>query len=123
MTLKLPLSIAFSLIITIVLSAVTPFASASPTVSAQTKRRAQAKPQPAPQPTPTPTFDTLIPTNSYRLYVEVRSVGQLIRSNSINEILEPIMQLASPPKELRTFVKWLNNHADEVMTSRMLFAT
>ncbi len=95
MTLKLPTSIAFSLIFTLVLSTITPFAAA------QTRRQTPAKPRaqtPPPQPTPPPTFDTLLATDTYRIYVEVRSVGQLIRSNSINEILEPIMNLASPPK-------------------------
>jgi hypothetical protein len=72
--------------------------------------------------TPPPTFDTLLPADTYKIYGEVRGVGQLVRSNSVNEILEPIMKLAGPPKDFKTFVKWLNAQADEVMTSRMLFA-
>ena len=103
---------------------------------AQQKRQTPAKPQPqkitpapatptpppTPAPTPAPTLDTLLTVDSYRIYAEVRSVGQLIRSNSINEILEPILKLAGPPREFRNVVKWLNRHADEVMTSRMLVA-
>ena len=121
MSLKLPISIALSLIFTF-----------APTASAiaQQKRQTPAKPpaapaaKPTPVPTPPPpTFDTLLSANTYRVYAEIRSVGQLIRSNSVNEILEPIMKLAAPPKEFKTVINWLNAHADEVMTSRMLVAT
>ena len=121
MTLKLPIAIALSLTFTFA-----PLASAI----AQQKRQTPAKPpaapaaKPTPVPTPPPpTFDTLLSVSSYRVYVEVRSVGQLISSNAVNEILEPIMKLAAPPEEFRTVIKWLNAHADEVMTSRMLVAT
>lgn len=116
MTLKLPMSSAYSLILILVLAA-------PAHVVAQTRRQTPARPQPARTAAPAPTFDTLLAAHSYKIYAEVRSVGQLIRSNSINEILEPIMKLASPPKEFRTLVKWLNTHADEVMTSRMFLAT
>ena len=91
--------------------------------SAQQKRQTPAKPQPKVAPAPPPTFDTLIPSDSYNLYVEVRGVGQLIRSNSVGEILDPVLKLGGPPKEFRTLVKWLNAHADEVMTARLLVAT
>jgi len=69
-----------------------------------------------------PTFDTLLAADSYKLYVEVHGVGQLIRSNSVSEILEPVTKLAAPPEEFKTLLKWLNSHADGVMTSRMLVA-
>jgi len=99
-------------------------ASLATAAVAQQKRPAPAKPQPsAPAPaapTPPPTFETLLAADSYKIYGEVRSVGQFIRSNSVNEILEPILKLAGPPKEFRNVVKWLNLHAEEVMTSRML---
>jgi len=69
------------------------------------------------------TFDTLLGTDRYKIYAEVRSVGQLIRSNSVNELLEPVMKLAGPPQEFRKFIKWIDAHSEDVMTSRMLFAT
>jgi hypothetical protein len=72
---------------------------------------------------PQVTFDTLLGSDCYKVYVEVRSVGQLIRSNSVNELLEPVMKLAGPPKEFKEFAKWIEAHSDDVMTSRMLFAT
>ena len=92
---------------------------------AQQKRPAPAKPQPKPAvaPIPPPTFDTLVPDGSYTIYGEVRGVGQLIKSNVITETLEPILKFAGPPKEFKTLVKWLNAHADELMTSRLLLAT
>jgi hypothetical protein len=73
-------------------------------------------------PAATPTFDTLLGADTFNLYLEVRGVGQLIRSNSVNELLEPVMKLADPPKEFKTLIKWLNTHADDVMTSRMFVA-
>lgn len=95
------------------------------TAAAQQKRQAPAKtpPKPAAAPTPAPTFDTLIPADSYNIYGEVRGAGQLIRSNAMTELLEPILKLAGPPKEFKSVVKWLNAHAEEVMTSRLLVAT
>ena len=92
------------------------------TAVAQQKRQTPAKPQPKPAAAavPAPTFDTLVPDKSYAIYGEVRGVGQLIRSNVINEALEPILKLAGPSKEFRTLVKWLNAHSDELMTSRLL---
>ncbi len=71
---------------------------------------------------PAPTFDTLLASDSYKIYGEIRGVGQVIGSSSVNELLEPIMKLAGPPKEFKTLVRWLNTHADAVMTSRMLIA-
>ena len=95
------------------------------TATAQQKRPTTPKPQPkAPAAqAPAPTFDTLVPAESYVIYGEVRGAGQLIRSSAINDLLEPVLKLASPPKEFRAVVRWLNTHAEEVMTSRLLVAT
>src|SRR5262245_2256848 len=81
------------------------------TTTAQQKRHAPPTPLPNAAPTPAPTSDTLVPADSYILYGEVRGVGQFIRSSSLNDLLEPVMQLAGPPKEFRTVVKWLNAHS------------
>lgn len=91
---------------------------------AQQKRPQPARPQPRTNvpPAPPPTFDTLIPADSYILYGEARGVGQLVRSSTFNDFLEPILKLAGPPKEFRTIVKWLDANADELMTSRLLIA-
>lgn len=92
------------------------------TTLAQQKRQTPAKPQPKATPAPAPTFETLLPADSYKIYAEVRGAGQLVRSNALNELLEPVLKLAGPPKEFKSVVKWLNTHADEVMTSRLLVA-
>ncbi len=95
------------------------------TATAQQKRPTTPKPQakaPVAQ-APAPTFDTLVPAESYIIYGEVRGAGQLIRSSAINDLLEPVMKLANPPKEFRAIVRWLNTHSEEVMTSRLLVAT
>src|SRR5215217_1033352 len=95
------------------------------TATAQQKRQTTPKPQPKATvaQAPAPTFDTLVPADSYVIYGEVRGAGQLIGSSAINDLLEPVMKLASPPKEFRAVVRWLNTHAEEVMTSRLLVAT
>lgn len=89
-------------------------------VVAQQKRPA---PKPQPRATPAPTFETLVPADSYKIYGEVRGVGQVIRSSALTDILEPILKLSAPPKEFKTVVKWLNAHSEDVMTSRLLVAT
>jgi hypothetical protein len=70
-----------------------------------------------------PTFETLICDDCYKFYGEARNVGTLVRSESANQLLEPIMKLAGPPVEFRTIVKFLTLHSEEVMTSRLLVAT
>src|SRR5215211_1469496 len=86
------------------------------TTAAQQKRQTPAKPQSKPAPTPAPTFETLVPADSYIIYGEVRGAGQLIRSSALNDLLEPVLKLSGPPKEFRTLVRWLNAHAEDVMT-------
>ena len=96
---------------------------ASPTVAQ--RRQTPAKPQPkaAPAPAPAPTFDNLVPADAYVIYGEVRDAGQLIRASAINDLLQPVLKLTGPPKEFKSVVKWLNAHAEQVMSSRMLVAT
>jgi len=94
----------------------------APATAAQ-KRTPRPKP-PAPKPTVAPSiaFDNLLSVDSYKIYVEIRNVGQLINSSSFTELLEPVLKLAAPPKEFKTAVKWLTTHADAVTTSRMMVA-
>jgi hypothetical protein len=120
MNLKLPASMLSCLVLLILAASVG--AQPKRQTPARTQTPPTAPPAPAPAPTPPPTLDTLLAADTYRVYGEVRSVGQLIKSNSVTEILEPILQLAGPPKEFRTIVKWLNLHADEVASSRLIFA-
>ncbi len=71
---------------------------------------------------PVATFDTLLSADAYRVYGEVRSVGQFVRSAGVSDVIEPVLKLAGPPKELTAMVKWLNSQADALTTSRMLVA-
>jgi len=90
---------------------------------AQQKRPTPARTQPKPTEAAAPTFETLIPAGSYTIYGEVRNVGQLIQSNTLNEFLEPILKMAGTSKEFRGLLNWFSTHADEVTSSRLLVAT
>jgi hypothetical protein len=87
------------------------------------KRVTRPKPAPKPAIVQQASFDNLLSADRYKIYVEIRNVGQLVSSSSFNEVLEPVLKLAAPPKEFRTAVKWLTAHADTVTTSRMMLAT
>ncbi len=106
----------FSLVVAIVIFA-------SPLIAQQKRNAPPKKPAPAVVPEPTPTFDTLLSTETYKVYCEVRGVGALIRSSAVQDLLDPVMKLAAPPKEFKTVVKWLNAHADALAGSRMLVAS
>jgi hypothetical protein len=94
--------------------------SAQETRPPRTPRKAPVAPIAQPS---TVSFDTLLAKETYKVYAEVRNVGQVIRSGSVNELLEPVMKLAAPSQELQSLVKWLNVHAEELMTSRLMVAT
>jgi hypothetical protein len=85
---------------------------------------AQAAPVPSPTPTPAPTepvtFDTLLAADAYIIYGEARGVGQLVRSNAANDVLDPLFALSKPPAEFTDLVNFLRTHSDELMTSRMM---
>ena len=87
-------------------------------------QRRAPRPKPAPKTVavPSASFDNLLSADTYKIYVEVRNVGQLINSSSFTEMLEPVIRLAAPPKQFRTAVKWLTAHADSVTTSRLMIA-
>ena len=95
-------------------------------IQGQTRKSAVPSGTPVAKATPTevpPTFDTLLAAGSYGVYSEIRGVGQLIRSQGVNSLIEPYSKLAKPPKEFQTLIRWLNLRADALMTSRMLCAS
>ena len=94
----------------------------TPTVAQKRQTPAKPLPKPAAPPTPAPTFDNLVPADAYVIYVEVRDVGQLIHSSTFNDLVDPILKLAGLPREFKSTVKWINAHADDVMSSRLLVA-
>lgn len=112
-SLKLPLT----LLLTISLLATS--------IAGQQKRsipeKSAAKPPAAPAPAPA-TFETLLSADSYKIYAEVRGVGQLVKSSATTDVLDPILKLGGPDKEFVAFVNWLKLHADQLTTSRLLVA-
>lgn len=107
--------------------AVTMVFLAAPLVAQQKRQSPPKKPAaqtPAPKPAAAaPTFDTLLAADSYRVYAEVRNVGQLIHSPAVTDLLDPVMNLGSPPTEFKGILKWLNAQADALAASRMLVAS
>ena len=93
---------------------------------AQQPTPAPAKPAPPPQaapPTSDPTFESLLSADSYKLYGEVRNVGQLMSNGGMGDIVDPIIKLAEPPKEFNSIIKFLKTNAEALANSRLLFAT
>jgi hypothetical protein len=90
--------------------------------------RAQQQPaspppvQPQAAPKFEPTFDTLLSTDSYKMYVEVRNVGTLLTTGGAGDIVDPIIKLADPA-QLTSLVKFLRDNAEPLAASRMLIAT
>ena len=95
-------------------------------VSAAAQKR-RGTPAKAPAPTraqqPAPTLENLLAVDTYRIHVEIRGVGQLLKTQSFNDAIEPIMKLASPPKEFKTLLTWLNSQSDSLSGSRMMVAS
>src|ERR1700730_10224325 len=92
--------------------------------TAQQRKPSSPSPKEATKAAPTaaPTLDTLLAADSYKVYGEIKNVGQMIRSGSVADILDPIMKLADPPKEFKALVKFASAHAETLTSSRMVFA-
>ncbi|HYG11412.1 MAG TPA: hypothetical protein VD835_15805 [Pyrinomonadaceae bacterium] len=87
----------------------------APAVAAQT---------PAPEPSPAVTFDTLLSADAYGIYAEMRMVGRHAGSQEFAQLLAPFgFEDSSAPAELLELYKFIETHADVLMTSRLLFAT
>ncbi len=89
---------------------------------AQQPAATPAKPASQPQsvaPTLNPTFETLLSVDSYKLYGEVRNVGQLMSNGGLGEIVDPIIKLAEPPKEFNSIIKFLKANAEALASSRL----
>ncbi|HBB86119.1 MAG TPA: hypothetical protein DC047_00715 [Blastocatellia bacterium] len=99
--------------------------SASPLAAQQKRGTTPRKPAPpVAQPAePGPSFDSLLADDSYKVYVEVRDVGQLIRASALNDLLDPLMKMGGSTKQFKAAVKWLNVHAESLAGSRMFVAS
>jgi len=93
---------------------VAPLAAQQPTPPkspAQTAARAEA-----------PTFDNLLSTDTYKLYGEVRNVGQLLSNGGAGEIVDPIVKLADPGPQFKAIISFLKKNSESLASSRMMFA-
>ncbi len=70
-----------------------------------------------------PTFDMLLAADAYKMYGEVRNVGQLLGAGGAGEIVDPIIKLADPGKEFKSIVDFLKKNSEALMQSRLLLAT
>jgi hypothetical protein len=72
---------------------------------------------------PDPTFDNLLAADSYKMYGEIRNVGQLMSSGGLGEIVDPIIKLADPPQQFKSIITFLKKNAEALAAARLLFAT
>src|SRR6185369_12719734 len=80
---------------------------AAPAVAQQPAGKSAAPP-PIQGPKPgDPTFETLLAIDAYKLYGEVRNVGQLLSTGGAGEIVEPVIKLADPGPEFKAVVTFL----------------
>jgi hypothetical protein len=70
-----------------------------------------------------PTFDNLLAADSYKMYGEVRNIGQLMSTGGAGEIVDPIIKLADPPQQFKSIIKFLKTNSEALATARLLFAT
>ena len=106
-----------SLLIVVVLFA-TPLCAQRPATPVKPPAPREAAPR-----APEPTFDNLLAADRYKLYGEIRNVGQLMSTGGAGEIVDPIIKLADPPKEFGSIIKFLKTNAEALTTSRLLWAT
>src|SRR5262252_1147604 len=74
---------------------VTPLAAQQPAPlprSGQTPARAEV----------TPPFEELLSADTYKVYGEVRNLGQLLSSGGAGEIIDPITKLADPGPQFKS---------------------
>jgi hypothetical protein len=70
-----------------------------------------------------PTFDTLLAADTYKLYGEVRNIGQLLSTGGAAEIVDPIIKLANPGQQFQSMVNFLRKNDEALANSRLLFAS
>src|SRR5256714_13146541 len=73
--------------------------------------------------TETPTFDNLLSFDTYKLYGEVRNVGQLLSNGGAGEIVDPIVKLADPGPQFKAIISFLKKNSEALASSRLMFAS
>jgi hypothetical protein len=94
----------------------------SPVAAQQPAGKSTAPPKQAPR-LSDPTFETLLASDAYKLYGEVRNVGQLLSTGGAGEIVEPVIKLADPGPEFKSIVAFLKKNSEALASSRLMFAT
>jgi len=89
---------------------------------------AAAQQQTNPKPPPAavqeaPVFEELLSTDTYKLYGEVRNVGQLLSNGGAGEIVDPILKLSDPGPQFKSIVNFLKKNAEPLAQARLMFAT
>ena len=107
-----------SIVIAILLFVAPLLAQRPTTPPAQPQAKREATPK-----IPDPTFETMLGADTYKLYGEVRNVGQLLSTGGAGEIVDPIIKLANPPPEFQSIIKFLKKNDEALATSRLLFAS
>ncbi|MGB7925220.1 MAG: hypothetical protein WCF57_18425 [Pyrinomonadaceae bacterium] len=110
-----------SLLLVIILL-VAPLAAQQQQQPQPTPQASDVRAQPTGQKVEETTFDTLLAAKSYKWYGEIRMIGQLARSGSVLELLEPARLLGNPPKEFTATLEFLSANAEALATSRVIFA-
>jgi hypothetical protein len=96
---------------------------ASPVVAQQPAGKSGAPPPKQGPRLSDPTFETLLAIDAYKLYGEVRNVGQLLSTGGAGEIVEPVIKLADPGPEFKSVVSFLKKNSEALASSRLMFAT
>jgi Protein of unknown function (DUF3352) len=70
------------------------------------------------------TFDNLLPAGGYKLYIEARNIGALLRSAEFRETFEPVSPLLEQMGGAAEFklVRLVTDNADLLQHSRVMFA-
>jgi hypothetical protein len=68
------------------------------------------------------TFDTLLPSDTFALYGEVRMVGQQMQPGGLLELLRPFWSMKDAPEQLKQVADFVEAHAETLATSRLFFA-
>src|SRR6266404_5429327 len=100
-----PLTIQFVSLLLVVTLLAASICAQQPATPAKTPAPRAAAPR-----TPEPTFDNLLAADSYKLYGEVRNIGQLMSTGGVGEIVDPIVKLADPPQDFKAIIKFLKTN-------------
>src|SRR5262247_2931732 len=68
------------------------------------------------------TFDNLLAADRYKMYAEVRNVGQLLSTGGAGEIVDPILKLADPGPQFKSIINFLKKNSELLASSRLMFA-